>query len=526
MINYATLKDKILGCINGKNSGGVLGAPFECLSRRTNDVKFYAQENINQNPPPNDDLDLQLVWLYAAEKYGARVCSHDLAECWTSFITPDWAEYGAAKRNIRVGMLPPLSGSVGNIYRNSNGAWIRTEIWACLAPAHPDVAVRYAIEDAIVDHAEEGVYATAFCAALESAAFVESDTMKLLDIAETYLPERSACFEVVEIAKASYKEGVDWQTCRKRIFEKHVPSFGVGHCVIGAVQDEFVGKERPGYDAPAHMGIVALSLLYGEGNYERSVCIATNCGEDADCTAGTVGAILGIILGNSRLPEKWMAPLGGVINTCCIELNGGLTVPKTTEEFTDRLLRLMPTFLSYKQLTVTGNDYLLHPAQTLECLPECRFVPEVLGHNKDCRLSVKELLNASPYAVRHEFFNMGVIVDYGDEPFAKQGDEKLLTLYFYDTMDGSLRGHYANVKIYTDEGITLPFGNYISVPVFTTYTTKTKVEVPIVFDRISTPTMNVIFDVSFEGRSTSALVKATFHAGTYKTVASKRPDVE
>ena len=77
MLNYSVLKDKILGCFNGKNAGGVLGAPFEQLSRRTNDVSFYVQENINGNPPPNDDLDLQLVWLYAAEKYGARVNSQD-----------------------------------------------------------------------------------------------------------------------------------------------------------------------------------------------------------------------------------------------------------------------------------------------------------------------------------------------------------------------------------------------------------------------------------------------------------------
>ena len=525
MLNYSVLKDKILGCFNGKNAGGVLGAPFEQLSRRTNDVSFYVQENINGNPPPNDDLDLQLVWLYAAEKYGARVNSHHLAECWSSFITPDWAEYGAAKRNLAAGMLPPLSGSVGNIYRDSNGAWIRTEIWACLAPAHPDVAVRYAIEDAIVDHAEEGVYATAFCAALESAAFVQADVVDLLDIATTYLPEGSRCLDAVNIAKAAYKEGVDWQTCRKRILAKHTASFGVGHTKLGVIKDEFVGLERPGNDAPAHVGFVALSLLYGEGDFEKTVCIATNCGEDTDCTAGTVGAVFGIIHGDKAMPEKWMQPLGGVINTCCIELNGGLVVPKTTEEFTDRILRLIPTFLSHKVLDTSEGDYKLTPAQRLTCAPECEYVPEVLGHNKDCRLTVKEILALSPYAVKHEFFNMGAILDYGKEPFVKQGDEITLTLYLYDVMDGSVRGHFANIKIYTDDGIELPLGNYISAPLFTTYTTKTKLEIPVRVEKISSPKMNVIFDISFEGRPTSALIKATLYAGTHTTVCAKRPTV-
>ncbi len=520
-LSYKQLHDKILGCFNGKNAGGVLGAPFELLPRGVNNVSFYIQENIDNNPPPNDDLDLQLVWLYCAEKYGARLNSHHLAECWNTFITPDWAEYGAAKRNLATGFLPPLSGAVDNNYRNSNGAWIRTEIWACLAPAHPDVAVRYAIEDAIVDHSEEGVYATAFCAALESAAFAESDVTRLMEIALTYIPEDSACRDAIEIAKGAFYEGVDWQTCRHRVLEKYTPSFGVGHTRLGVLNDDFVGHERVGFDAPAHMGFIALSLLYGEGDFEKTICLATNCGEDTDCTAGTVGAVFGIIHGNKSMPEKWMKPLGGIINTCCIELNGGLKVPKTTKEVTDRIIRLMPTFLDGARLRVTGDDYELTPAESLTCPPRVAYTPEVLGHNKDCRLTVKEILSLSPYAERHEFFNVGVILDYGRAPFVKQGDTFTLTIYLHDLMDGTVRGHFANIKIYTDDGITLPYGNYISAPILTTYTSKTKLSVPVTVDKITSPKMNIIFDIVIEGRPTSALIKATLYAGEHDCICDK-----
>lgn len=522
-LDYKMLKNKILGCFNGKNAGGVLGAPFELMPRGTHNVNFYVQENLDCNPPPNDDLDLQLVWLYAAEKYGARVNSHHLAECWNTFITPDWAEYGAAKRNLAAGFLPPLSGAVDNVYRSSNGAWIRTEIWACLAPAHPDVAVRYAIEDAIVDHSDEGVYATAFCAALESAAFAVSSVKELVDIALTYIPNECACRDAIEIAKEAFAEGVDWQACRNRIFEKYTPSFGVGHIKLGVINDSFVGKERVGFDAPAHMGIIALSMLYGEDDFEKTLCIATNCGEDTDCTAGTVGAVFGIIHGNDALPEKWMKPLGGIINTCCIELNGGLKVPKTTAEMTERILRLMPVFLSDEALGVSDGGYTLTAAESLVCPPRCAYVPEVLGHNKDCRLTVKEILSLSSYAVKYEFFNLGVILDYGKAPFVKQGDTFTLTLYLYDLMDGSCRGHYANIKIYTDDGITLPYGSCISAPVLTTYTSKTKLTVPVTAERITSPKMNVIFDIGIEGRPTAALVKATLYAGEHESVCEKRP---
>jgi hypothetical protein len=130
----------------------------------------------------------------------------------------------------------------------------------------------------------------------------------------------------------------------------------------------------------------------------------------------------------------------------------------------------------------------------------------------------------SPYTVRYEFFNIGVSLDYGKEPFVNQGDELTLTLYIYDVMDGSVRGHFANIRIYTDEGISLPLGNYISAPVFTTYTTKTKLEVPVRVEKITSPKMNIIFDISFEGRPTSALVKAFLYAGGYTGICAKRPN--
>lgn len=516
-LDYKVLRNKILGCFNGKNAGGVLGAPFEQLPRGVNDVTFYIQENINQNPPANDDLDLQLVWLYAAEKYGTRTDSHKLAECWNSFITPDWAEYGAAKRNLAAGMLPPLSGSVDNVYRNSNGAWIRTEIWACLAPAHPEIAVRYAIEDAIVDHAEEGVYATAFCAALESAAFTNSSVIELVDIAETYLPTSSACYDAVQIAKNSFREGVDWRTCRKRIIEKYTSSFGVAHAKLGTINDDLVGKERVGFDAPAHVGFIVLSLLWGEGDFEKTLCLATNCGEDTDCTAGTVGAVFGIIHGDDSLPEKWMKPLGGVINTCCIELNGGINVPKTTEDLTDRIMRLIPSFLP-RTFTTEGPCPTVIPSEILTCPDKCSYTPEVLGHNKDCRLSIKEILALSPYAVRYEFFNTGIILDYEKEPFAKAGDVFYLTLYLHDIMDSTIRGHYANIRIYADDGLSLPNGNCISAPIYTTYRTKTKIRIPVLVERITSPKINLVFDVSVEGRPTSAQFKATLYAGDHEKI--------
>ena len=68
-----------------------------------------------------------------------------------------------------------------------------------------------------------------------------------------------------------------------------------------------------GYDAPSNIGIVAIGLLWGEGDFTRSLCTAANCGEDTDCTAGTIGALLGIICGCDGIEKKWTDPIGDTI---------------------------------------------------------------------------------------------------------------------------------------------------------------------------------------------------------------------
>ncbi len=128
LLNIVDYKSKLLGCWTGKNIGGTLGAPFEC-KRGVFDLTFYTQ-NLGGEPLPNDDLDLQLVWLNAVEKYGKFINSSILGEYWHSYVIPNWGEYGARKNNMRMGIVPPLSGYVNNIFRDSCGAFILSEIWA------------------------------------------------------------------------------------------------------------------------------------------------------------------------------------------------------------------------------------------------------------------------------------------------------------------------------------------------------------------------------------------------------------
>lgn len=365
-MKFSQYKDKVLGCWYGKSIGGTLGAPFECY-KGVVDMDFYTQD-MSDGSAPNDDLDLQLVWLVAAEKYGKTLDAHILAEYWLTYIFPNWSEYGAAKNNLSVGILPPHSGTYNNHNRNSNGCFIRAELWACLHPGHPELAVCYAYEDAIVDHADEGVWAEIFCAAVLSAAFAESDFDRLVDIGLSFLPSECDVAKAAALARQCRDEGLDWKESRRRILSTFPSSFGgyggLHPLCNGNGDDRDVPVGELGYDAPASIGIIVMALLLGKGDFGRSVCIAAGCCEDGDCTAGTLAALLGIISGASGLPEKWVKPIGNGIKTMSIDITTFIRVPCTLDELTVRVCNLMPTFMN-EQCSVLDGTVSLKTGEAL-----------------------------------------------------------------------------------------------------------------------------------------------------------------
>jgi len=412
-------RSKLLGCWLGKNIGGTLGAPFEC-QRATWDITYYTQE-LGGQPLPNDDLDLQLVWLIAAEKYGRALNARLLGEYWLSHITPHWAEYGAGKNNLRMGLEPPLSGYIHNLNRDSCGAFIRSELWACLAPGHPDLAVRYAYEDAIVDHAHEGVYGAVFCAAVQSAAFVESDMARLLAIGLSYIPGDCGVARGIASVLDSFRSGVDWREARKRLLTLVPDSFGFIGTPFESVNDGIpVGPT--GYDAPANVGLMVLGWVYGQGDFGASLCTAVNCGEDTDCTAGTLGAILGIIGGIESIPARWAEPLGRSIQTLCIDLGDyGRTIPRTIDELTERVMRLAPLWLGPQYC-----DVLAPGGYTIEMLEGEALLAHPQRVGMFVRRGFEDILARQPFTAVHDFHLLSAMVDYQGEPYIQEGVPRAL----------------------------------------------------------------------------------------------------
>jgi len=497
-------KSKLLGCWIGKNIGGTLGQPFEGV-RGMLDISFYTQE-LGGEPIPNDDLDLQLVWLVAAERHGRAVDSKILGEYWINYIHPNWAEYGYCKNNMKKGIIPPLSGSVYNTHQDSNGAWIRSEIWACLFPGQPQLAASYACEDAGVDHCLEGVYSAAFCAAMESAAFVESDPHKLIDIALSYIPEDCGVRKGVDVVVSGYKNGLSWKETRKKLFLTVPDSFG------GRMEGEIdpdIKKGEVGYDAPANIGIVILGWLYGEGDFGKSICMAVNCGSDTDCTAATLGAILGIIRGAENIPENWKKPIGSSIKTCC--LNGDLftSFPGSVDELTERIIKLAPRFMDLPDVKFSGMDkpYVLR-MKTGEDLYNRNIGNSYLNVEPSY---YDYYFNNKPFSIKYETPLYYVWFDYKSEPFIRKDESKPVRLNFHSRLEFPL---WINIKWTLPEDWQISTATESSLMLPHHFGTgKANVEFTLTHGGEMKSKYNLYADISVEGRHTRLVIPITFYTG-------------
>ncbi|MBQ8409584.1 MAG: ADP-ribosylglycohydrolase family protein [Clostridia bacterium] len=397
-LNKAEYLDKLHACWLGKNIGGTMGAPYEGV-RSDLDISGFATDF--GAPLPNDDLDLQLVWLCAMEDVGAeRLNANVLAEYWLDWIPPHWNEYGICKTNLRLGLLPPMSGELDNEkWKTSNGAWIRSEIWAALAPGMPDVAIKYAVCDAMVDHGvSEGTCAEIFTASLQSLAYIESDIRKLIESALQKIPEDSMTYKTIRLATDCYDKGIDYREARKQVVE--------------------FNSSLGWFQAPGNLGFVTIGLLYGEGDFKKSLIYAINCGDDTDCTGATVGATLGIIGGTGAIPSELSDHIGDSIVT--VSINGMYypRIPKTCSDLTARVCALVPSVAKANRVLFAFTD-----GET--AYPQ----GEAAAYNK---LTSHDLMDRAPYSFDITFYRpFTARVELNDTPRVSSGDERRVTITFF-----------------------------------------------------------------------------------------------
>lgn len=280
-MEYEKFLDKVHGCWYGKCLGGAAGAPFEGVKKLI-DVEDFSKVF---NPDlPNDDLDIQLLWVDVLENKGYNITSCDLADAWIEKCWYPFSEYGYFMKNYMRGIKPPYSGLVNNrFFKEGMGCAIRSEIWGILCAGKPELAVKYAYLDACLDHGDNSVYAEQFMAAVEAMAFCESDIETLVEKGMEFIPSDSKLHRAFSYILQQYRKGEDWVKVRHSVL-----------CRFG--HPDFTNIVQ-------NLSFVLISLLYGKGDMAETINISLKCGFDTDCTCASAAAIVGIITGYEGLGQ-------------------------------------------------------------------------------------------------------------------------------------------------------------------------------------------------------------------------------
>jgi len=271
--NSADYVRRVRGCWIGKAMGGGIGAPYEGdpLPHRLTPADLHIDQG------PNDDLELQLLWLALAEQHGLGLRAEHFAPVWLNQTGYGCDEYGIVVYNLRRGLKPPATGYLDNWFVHGMGAAIRAEIWACLFPGEPRLAAFFAEQDATLDHWGEGVWAEIFFAATASEAFHCHSTAEALRRGLSHLPPGTEVARAVRFVTALTVETTDPEIVRRRIM------------------DEFGSHNFT--DCLMNLSFTVAALLLGSKDFIQVVLTAVNFGMDTDCTAATAGALFGIVYG-------------------------------------------------------------------------------------------------------------------------------------------------------------------------------------------------------------------------------------
>ena len=243
----------------------------------------------------DDDTDIEFVTLLAVEKYGLDITYPEITEMWKKHINRRiWVANRTARRLMSKGLVAPETGR-----KENNRNWFQidpqlvNEIWSAFYPGMTKKAAERALWGARITNDDWGTHPTIAYGVMISAAFFEKDVEKLVQMAIKAVPNEGPFAEGMRDVVKWHKENEDWRDTRKMI------------------HDKYYRYKKGSYEAPVSVvsslnnglcGIMA--ILYGEGDFMKTVSIAVSAGYDCDNQAATCAGLIGVIHGRKCLPTE------------------------------------------------------------------------------------------------------------------------------------------------------------------------------------------------------------------------------
>ena len=256
--------------------------------------------------PVDDDTNYTVLYQEVIEKYGRDFTPFDVSRAWLAYQPKD--AYCTAERvafcNFVKGYEPPESAIYKNPYREWIGAQIRADYFGYINPGNPALAAEMAWRDASISHIKNGIYGEMFVAAMLAVAAETNNIKDIILGGLAEIPHTSRLYKEIISVLHGFEDGVSQSECFKVIHKKY--------------------DEHSAHDwchTISNAMIVAASLLYGQGDYGKSICIAVEAGFDTDCNGATVGSVLGMANGIESIPDCWTKPINDTLHTSIFGVN-------------------------------------------------------------------------------------------------------------------------------------------------------------------------------------------------------------
>jgi hypothetical protein len=298
-ITLEEFRDKIAGGWAGQMIGVSFGAPTEFRYREKiieGDLPKWTPERI-KNALNQDDLYVDMTFAKVLDDKGLDATTDDFGAMFREAKYALWHANLAARRALKRGVPATKSGTPEfNAHANDIDFQIEADFIGLMTPGLPQASNDLCYRAGRVMNHGDGIYGGMFVSGMYSAAFFENDPRKIVEAGLATLPPHSPyAMLIADVLTWSKQHPGDWKQVWQLIerkWNKREP------CPAGALNPFNI-------DAKLNGAYVALGLLYGAGDFAKTIDVSTRAGQDSDCNPASAVGVLGVMLGYKRIPEEW-----------------------------------------------------------------------------------------------------------------------------------------------------------------------------------------------------------------------------
>ncbi len=299
------LLDKIKGGWAGQTIGVTFGGPYEFAYQGTFINEYqpliwydgYLKKTMTENPGLYDDLYMDLSFVEVIEKYGLDAPVDSFANAFARAGYMLWHANQAGRYNILHGIKAPQSGHwLNNPHADCIDYQIEADYAGLMSPGMPNAASAISDKVGHIMNYGDGWYGGVYLGAIYALAFVHENIPFLVEEALKTIPPQSEFSQCIRDVLHWYRQYPgDWKLTWFEVQRKWADDIGCPEGVFDAFN----------IDAKVNAAYVVIGLLYGQGDFGKTLDIATRCGQDADCNPASAGGILGTIIGYNNIPDYW-----------------------------------------------------------------------------------------------------------------------------------------------------------------------------------------------------------------------------